>query len=1146
MDIKRPGLGIFYNHTRKEDKHFFGGFLNLAQNNINSVLKSFSEKFKTKEINESKFADSSLKDSLSDTDFQNRIAFLQAHFPVVGYLGINGSRVLIRKKITLLFNAINALRNFYTHYYHRPLTLSDDLFELLDELFVDITIKVKQHKMKDDKTRHLLSRSLSEELEIRYQQNLNHLKELKAQGKKVNLHDTDGIKNGVLNNAFSHLIYKKDEKYLTTFLYQSVYRDTESAENGINISQSGLLFLLSMFLMKKEIEDLKSRVKGFKAKVIKEGEENISGLKFMATHWVFSYLAFKGNKKKLSTDFHEETLLIQIIDELSKVPDEVYVTFDKKLQDQFIEDINEYIKEGKEELSLDAATVVYPVIRKRYENKFNYFAIRFLDEFVQFPTLRFQVHVGNYVHDRRTKNIEGTGFQTERTVKERIKVFGRLSEISKLKTEFIRQKLDITQETGWELFPSPSYVFIDNNIPIHLTTDKNLKKEVAASKAMRVSQQPEERKKRGKDKKAKYEIVNMIGQKSVLNPDEPVALFSLNEIPALLYEILIRKTPAEEIEKVLVDKLNNRFDIIKNYNPENPLPASQISKRLRNNKGSETINTIKLVQLIEKEIEISNQKLNELLKHRKELKEKRKGKSVREVLFTSKELGTTTTWLANDIKRFMPENVRENWKGYQHSQFQQSLAFYDKRPKEAFSILQEVWELDRYSWSEWIFASFNHKFFDGFYEGYLERRLSYFQLLSENIIHYTSNKKNLFKFMKQQMPKNLFEKRLYLTESLEKEKSKILSMPFVFPRGIFDDKPTFIKGVKVTESPERFADWYLYGYKEDEEFQKFYQLERDYKDLFLICEKEKKENFHKNGKNLTQQQQMELLKMKHDLKIKKIKTQDLFLKLIADKLFEHIFKYLIDFKLGDLYLTQQERLEKEKEALSQSQREEGDNSPNIINDNFIWSKTVPYENGQVYEPEVKLKDLGKFDRFMLDQKVETLFSYNKNKKWNKSALENELSIGDNSYEVIRREKIFKQLQRLENEILQKWGWDGTNHPYELEDKDKRNPNFKIYLVNGVLRKEGNIFENGEDLWLENLNGKDFETLGADELSSKTDWVQLVFLLTLIRNKFAHNQLPAKQFYTFIEVNYPEISGSTVSEFYLNFTNFAIKKLKEKL
>jgi hypothetical protein len=34
MNIKPTGLGISYNHTLKEDKLFFGGFLNLAVNNL--------------------------------------------------------------------------------------------------------------------------------------------------------------------------------------------------------------------------------------------------------------------------------------------------------------------------------------------------------------------------------------------------------------------------------------------------------------------------------------------------------------------------------------------------------------------------------------------------------------------------------------------------------------------------------------------------------------------------------------------------------------------------------------------------------------------------------------------------------------------------------------------------------------------------------------------------------------------------------------------------------------------------------------------------------------------------------------------------------------------------------------------------------
>ena len=93
----------------------------------------------------------------------------------------------------------------------------------------------------------------------------------------------------------------------------------------------------------------------------------------MATHWVFNYLSVKTIKHRLNTTFQKETLLIQIADELSKVPDALYQTFTKEQKEEFVEDVNEYLKDGDSSESLEKSIIIHPVIRKRYENKFNYF-----------------------------------------------------------------------------------------------------------------------------------------------------------------------------------------------------------------------------------------------------------------------------------------------------------------------------------------------------------------------------------------------------------------------------------------------------------------------------------------------------------------------------------------------------------------------------------------------------------------------------------------------------------------------------------------------------------------------------------------------------------------------------------------------------
>jgi len=1148
MNIEPVGLGISYSHTSKEDKHFFGGFLNLGINNLELLIEAFKLKFfpgKQKKIDIRNFVQTCFNTNNSDHDFESRVEFLQNYLPVIRYLD-KRNKESFKNQVELLFRSLDSLRNFYTHYYHAPLSLPEALFDLLDDIFSKVASDVKANKVKDDKSRHLLKTALSEELNKRYQYQVEKLKELKAAGKKVDLHDHNAIRNGVLNSSFNHLIFKNDSgSTVVTRRYAARYSEIESPENGITISQSGLLFLAAFFLKRKEIEDLKSRVKGFKAKVIKEGEENISGLKYMATHWIFSYLSFKQPKQTLTNDFDRETLLLQIIDELSKIPDDVYQVFSEETRNLFVEDINQYLKEGNDDYTLEEAQVIHPVIRKRYENKFNYFAIRYLDEFAGFTSLRFQVHLGNYVHDRRTKHISGTELQTERMIKERVKVFGRLSDAQRLKNDFFADESNRDQELGWEILPNPSYIFIENNIPIYFKVDNEVAEAVKSAKASRKNISADERRNRSGDKVQKHIIVNSISQKSLLRKDEPTALLSLNEIPALLYEILVKGTSTDEIEEILKSKAVERIQVIKNYDPQQTLPASHISKRLRNNAaaGGKQYNLDKLRQLLEKEILLTDEKLALIYKNRIELHKKIGGKILRKYVFGFSELGREATWIAEDIKRFMPVPARREWKGYQHSQLQQSLSYYESRPDEALNILKDSWNLDDESmlWNSWIKDSFKDKFFDGFYEKYLHGKRKYLKNFLENLQNFSPvSNKFLERFLYQQMPKNFFDKRLYILDPLEQEKDKILSHPLVFPRGLFDPAPTFIKGVQVTEEPERFAAWYRYGYSRDHSFQKFYEMERDYTNL-INNDTEKRKDVDKNKPHFTTEQQYDLIKRKQDLKIKNIKIQDLFLKLIAETLFSDIFNYESEIKLSDLYLTQAERMKKEQHAAQQSLRAAGDDSENIIKDSFIWNKTIPYQKGQIYEPAVKLKDIGKFKYLINDHRVKRLVDYDASKVWNREKIEREISVGAKSYESIRRENIFKELQNLEKKILS--GYEGE-HPEELEqsnDPSKKGiPNFKKYIVNGILRKGDKAISENDCQWLDDFSEKSFEDPNIFEnVKTKDPIVQIAFLLIYIRNKFAHNQLPKQEVHQYITEHYSELIGQTVAETLLNFVVYAL-------
>lgn len=82
-------------------------------------------------------------------------------------------------------------------------------------------------------------------------------------------------------------------------------------------------------------------------------------------------------------------------------------------------------------------------------------------------------------------------------------------------------------------------------------------------------------------------------------------------------------------------------------------------------------------------------------------------------------------------------------------------------------------------------------------------------------------------------------------------------------------------------------------------------------------------------------------------------------------------------------------------------------------------------------------------------------------------------------------------------------------------------------------------------WLDSFRDSTFEKPEVFEsLGDKDFLVQEAFLLVYLRNKFAHNQLPVKEAFFYINENYSELTGTTVAETLLNFVVYAINSISK--
>lgn len=1147
----------WYETHLQKDKYYFGSFFNLAYNNLEEAFNEIQDRLHIKgKIQPKGLLDRLFQENMTWTDYEKRIALFTDYFPVVEFLdkknkreGENIIEATITERIayfkdtfTSLLKTVDNLRNFYTHYQHDPITIDDSVFTFLDETLFKVVVDTKKNYLKEDNTKEIISNSLREELDKLYNLKIQSLakkkKEIEEENKKRQQKgekplkpflfswDRTQIINSLFNGAFKSYIFENNGCFELARKAQTKLNDYNNFNNeadlNLTISTSGIIFLLSFFLSKKEITQLKSKIKGYKATIVDDNyslEKN--SLLFMATHRIYSKLAFKGVKKRIKTSIegNKETLLMQILDEISKVPDVIYQQLSEKDKLKFVEDWNEFYKEENIGFNQDEEKVIHPVIRKRYENKFNYFAIRFLDEYANFPTLRFQVYLGNYLHDKRKKDTGNNHSIMEREIKEKITVFGRLSEINSAKADYFldncHDQATDEDEPGWELFPNPGYLF-----PKEPSNDDQRRQDNANKIGIRVkllnqslinkiteAKRGVEHMHRKDDKLKKNQIIEKVirlntdtqSKEPIIYFGEAIAFLSLNDIHSILYDFLKNGISGRDLEQKIIRQIEKQISEILDKNTD-----TKILKKYKNDTKGKTLNKRKLENDLQKE--------NDILK---DLKNKQEGRIYdynqtmannkyvykRKHILSFSEKGKVAVWIANDMKRFFPQGFKSNWKGYQHSELQKSLAYYESS-KEAIIALLNGLSFDQFPFN--FKRCFDKQTLHEFYSDYLEERICYI----EKII------KELFKAKSQSLKeKNVLEKcfvfmkkQNYQTNDLDTQVNRILSRPVFIERGFLDNKPTIIPKTDFDNNKGIFADWFVF-YKNYTTYQKFYN-----ESIYPLQITGKKERYKIVGQ------------------IRKEQKNDVYSLMMAEYLYKDIFKTSPNIQLSELFQTRDERLKNKQIA-----------NKGADNLNYIWNKRLNIElfDGKIKISQVKLKDVGNFRKYEYDERIKKMLAYEPGIPWN--AYLQDKKEGDISsvyvvewqietYEKVRSEELLKEVQELEKYI-----YDNVHQKEILLHNG--NPKFKKYIINGLLtgiKKYSDIKVLKEEWNPEKIN--------LDQLKMANSYEQSCYVLIYIRNKFAHNQFPGKEFFDYCNEQWPIKQGA----FYANYFCDLFKKAKEKL
>ncbi len=558
------------------DKPFIAGYFNLAGNHLKELNVAIYDRFPnsknagifltpiSEKTDPNKYQSIQKKIlEMSESDCQTQLDFVSSYFRAVSLIkrlsSVNDvlDRIQLWNRINYILILQNDLRNYYTHYCHPEVIIGNsdsDFKNLLEQMFISSALDVKEKRLKEEQ---VIKKSFKNELNELVDKQREYLKEAKKENSKISL-DEESVHNATLN----HLIYRMVKKNKQTGNYKinkgyQLFKSVEGRTDQWYFTDDGLAFFLGLFLTKKEGLEFRSRIKGFK---------DNNNLSHNVTQWVFSYPAFRPADRNFTTVFSKDAFIFQMIDELNKVPDEVYRNLSEEKQDEFLVDINSYFKDKTDAFGTtpEQQTIVHPVIRKRYEDKFEYFALRYLDEFAGFTRIRFQVYLGDYIHDRREKRISNSNLYTERECREKVKTFGKLTELQKVKTAYFEEKT-VSQIPGWRRFPNPSYRMENHNIILALDMkNEEIKKRIQEAQKALGSARNGERSSRT-EKPILGEMLNELNRSKYLYKFKPtpfIAQISLNELPALIYALLVSHKSPEDLEDQIIQAYQEHFHAI--------------------------------------------------------------------------------------------------------------------------------------------------------------------------------------------------------------------------------------------------------------------------------------------------------------------------------------------------------------------------------------------------------------------------------------------------------------------------------------------------------------------------------------------------------------------------------------------------------
>lgn len=621
-----------------KDKHFWAAFLNLARHNVYITINHINKLLEIREIdNDEKVLDIKTLWQKGNKDLNQKARLrelMTKHFPFLEtaiYTKNKEDKKEVKQEkqaeaqsleslkdcLFLFLDKLQEARNYYSHYKYS---------EFSKELEFEERLLEKMYNIFDNNIQLVIND---------YQHN-----------KDINP-DED----------FKHLDRKGQFKY-------------SFADNEGNITESGLLFFVSLFLEKKDAIWMQQKLRGFK--------DNMESKKKM-THEVFCRSRMLMPKLRLESTQTQDWILLDMLNELIRCPKSLYERLKgedrKKFEVPFDSTDEDY----------DAEQDPFKNTLIRHQDRFPYFVLRYFDYNEIFKNLRFQIDLGTY-HFSIYKKLIG-GQKEYRHLTHKLYGFERIQEFTKQHRpddwKAIVKDFD-TYETSEEPYISettPHYHLENQKIGIRFKNDND-----KIWPSLETNGENNEKSKYKLDKQYQAE-----------------AFLSVHELlPMMFYYLLLKKEEpnndkknASRVEGFIKreirdifklydafanDEINNIDDLKKYYKDKN-VEIRHLPKQMIAILESKPKDMAKEAKRKQKEMVKDTKKLLATLEKQTQKEKEDNGRNVK--LLKSGEIAR---WLVNDMMRFQPvqkdnegkplNNSKANSTEYQ--MLQRSLALYNK------------------------------------------------------------------------------------------------------------------------------------------------------------------------------------------------------------------------------------------------------------------------------------------------------------------------------------------------------------------------------------------------------------------------------------------------------------------------------------